>query len=80
MTSKYGEIETDNGGGGIWEWLDRSVGSHEYQIIKAVADAKDAKIRFVGRQYHKDRVITMREKQALKNVLDAYEALGGSNI
>ena len=78
--SKYGEIETDNGGGGIWEWLDRSVGSREYQIIKAVADAKDAKIRFVGRQYHKDRVITMREKQTLKNVLDAYEALGGSNI
>lgn len=74
---KYGEIETDNGGGEIWEWLDRSVGSREFKIIKAIADAKEVKIRFVGRQYHKDRVVTKREKQALKNVLDAYEALGG---
>ena len=78
--NKYGEIETDNGGGGIWEWLDRSVGPREFKIIKAIADAKDAKIRFVGRQYNKDRVVTKREKQALKNVLDAYEALGGPNI
>ncbi|PWW81845.1 hypothetical protein CR164_08485 [Prosthecochloris marina] len=78
--SRYGEIETDHGGGKIWEWLDRYVGPHEYSIIKAVADAKDAKIRFVGGQYDKDRVITTREKQALKNILNAYEALGGSDI
>jgi len=31
---KYGEIETDNGSGGIWEWLDRSVDTNEYEIIK----------------------------------------------
>lgn len=73
----YGEIKTDNGSGGIWEWLDRQVGTSEYEIIKAVANGKDVKIRFSGKDYHKDKTITQQQKTALKNVLDAYEALGG---
>jgi len=74
--NSYGEIKTDNGGG-IWEWLDRQVGSSEYEIIKAVANGKDVKIRFVGKDYHKDKAITEQQKTALRNVLDAYEALSG---
>lgn len=73
----YGEIKTDNGSGGIWEWLDRKVGYSEYQIIKAVANGKDVKIRFNGKDYYKDKTITAQQKIALQNVLDAYEALGG---
>ena len=75
--NKYGEIETDNGGGDIWEWLDRIVGPKEFQIIKAVAYGKDVKIRFQGKKYRRDRTVTNKEKMALRNVLDAYEALGG---
>lgn len=75
---KYGEIETDNGGGEIWEWLNRSVDSDEYEIIKAVASGKNVKIRFVGKQYYKDKTITNKQKLALRNVIDAYEALGGT--
>lgn len=75
--SSYGEIKTDSGSGGIWEWLDRQAGSSEYEIIKAVANGKDVKIRFLGKDYHKDKTITEQQKTALKNVLDAYEALGG---
>lgn len=74
----YGEIKTDNGSGGIWEWLDRKVGFSEYQIIKAVANGKDVKIRFNGKDYYKDKSITEQQKSALRNVLDAYEALGGT--
>ncbi len=73
----YGEIKTDNGSGGIWEWIDRKVGSSEYEIIKAVANGKDLKIRFEGKDYYKDKTITVKQKTALRNVLDAYEALGG---
>lgn len=75
--NSYGEIKTDNGYGGIWEWLDRQVGSSEFQIIKAVANGKDVKIRFSGKDYYKDKTITEQQKLALRNVLDAYEALGG---
>jgi hypothetical protein len=75
----YGEIKTDNGNGGIWEWLDRKVGSSEFQIIQAIANGKDMKIRFNGKDYYKDKKITEQQKTAIKNVLDAYEALGGTN-
>lgn len=78
--NSYNEIKTDNGEGGIWEWLDRQVTSSEYKIIKAVAFAKNAKIRFEGKDYHKDKIITEQQKTALRNILDAYEALGGNNL
>lgn len=76
--NKYGEIQTDNGNGGIWEWLDRAVDQKEMEIIRAVATGKNVKIRYVGKHYHKDRTITSSEKRALRNVLDAYEVLGGN--
>ena len=75
----YGEIKTDNSGGEIWEWLDRKVGYSEYEIIKAVANGKNVKIRFNGKDYYKDKTISVSQKVALRNVLDAYEALGGTN-
>lgn len=78
VEQEYGEIKADNGSGGIWEWLDRQVGPSEFEIIKAVANGKDVKIRFSGKDYHKDKTITSQQKLALKNVLNAYEALGGS--
>lgn len=74
---KYGEIETDNGYGRIWEWLDRAVSKKELEIMKAIANGKDVKIRFIGKQYYKDKTINSTQKQALRNVLDAFEALGG---
>lgn len=76
--NSYGEIRTDHDGGEIWEWLDRKVGNSEYQVVEAVANGNDVKIRFNGRDYYKDRSITQQQKAALRNVLDAYEALGGS--
>lgn len=73
----YGEIKTDSGGG-IWEWLDRQAGESEFTIIKAVANGKKVKIRFNGKDYYKDRIVSQQEKLALRNIIDAYEALGGT--
>jgi hypothetical protein len=75
--AKYGEIEKDNGSGGIWEWLDRSVTKKEFEIMKAVANGKSVKIRFNGKQYYKDKTISSKQKRALRNVIDAFEAMGG---
>lgn len=75
----YGEIKTDNGYGGVWEWIDRAVSDTEYEILNAIANGKAVKIRYEGSEYYKDRDITSSEKQALKNVLDAYKSLGGTN-
>lgn len=74
---EYNEIQTDNGDGNIWEWLDRKVSSQELIMLKKVSESKNAKIRFEGKQYRKDKIITSKQKKAIKNMLDAYEALGG---
>ena len=74
---KSGEITTDHSGGKIWEVLDRSVSESEYEIIKAVANGKKVKIRHNGSKHYRDRTITSREKQALKDVIDVWESLGG---
>jgi hypothetical protein len=73
----YGEIKSDNGDGEIWEWLTRTVGASEYEIIKAIAYGKEVKIRFNGKDYNKDKIINESQKLALRNVLNTFEALGG---
>ncbi|MBN2355552.1 hypothetical protein JXO59_05535, partial [candidate division KSB1 bacterium] len=73
------DIETDSGyGGKIWEWSDEPINRNTYEIVKAIIDSRVAKIRFNGRQYYKTKTISYAEKQSMKNVLNAYEALGGS--
>ncbi|MBE0570368.1 MAG: hypothetical protein IH618_02395 [Ignavibacteriaceae bacterium] len=71
------KVERDNDGGKIWEWTRTSLTQDTYSIVSAIINSKTAKIRFNGSQYYDDRVITSTEKKALKNVLLAYEALGG---
>lgn len=77
ISTSRGEVERDNGSGGIWEWYDVSLTDELYYIIKDIINSKNVKIRHNGSQYYKDRVISEKEKQGIRNVLDAYEALGG---
>lgn len=72
------EMERDNGYGGIWEWYDTEVTQDNYKIIKDIIDSKNVVLRSEGKQYYKDRKISAIERQGLKNILDAYEALGGN--
>lgn len=74
----YGDVKKDNDGGEIWEWYDVPVDNLLYEIIKDIISSKNVKLRYNGDNYYKDRTITNSEIQALKNVLDAYEALGGN--
>tara|TARA_R110002072_G_scaffold75624_5_gene177879 strand:- start:2686 stop:3522 length:837 start_codon:yes stop_codon:yes gene_type:complete len=78
IASSYGEVERDNGNGGIWEWYDVPMSNKLYLMINDIVSSKSVKIRHNGQQYYKDRTITLREKQGLQNILDAYEALGGT--
>lgn len=78
ISTSYGEVETDHGSGDIWEWYDVPMNNRLYNIVKDVIKSKTVKLRHNGKQYYKDRTITEKEKQGLQNMLDAYEALGGS--
>jgi hypothetical protein len=61
----------------VWEWSDEPVDAPALLVLAAITVSKNAKIRYEGRQYRKDRTITQNEKQAIKNVLFAFNALGG---
>jgi hypothetical protein len=61
----------------IWEWYDTDVDATDLILLNAVANSKQATIRFNGQQYRTDRAISSSEKAAIRNVLNAYRALGG---
>jgi hypothetical protein len=46
-------------------------------MIEAIIGSRSTTIRFIGDQYHADRTISSAQKRAFRNVLNAYEALGG---
>lgn len=73
-------VERDSGNGGkIWEWCDENVMSNnEIDIIKALSQSKNAKIKFIGRQYYDIRSISKKEIQSIKRTLDLYMAMGGN--
>jgi hypothetical protein len=79
ISPSHGEVETDNGSGGIWEWYDVQLDSKLYNIVKDVITSKSVKLRHNGKQYYKDRTINEKEKQGLQEILNAFEALGGTN-
>jgi len=71
-------VETDNGGGNIWEWFDEGLNSSDKDLIYALANAKKAKMKFIGRQYHDIKTITKEQSLAIKRTVELYKALGGN--
>jgi len=70
--------ETDSGNGGyIWEWFDESVSESDKELINALANAKSAKMKLIGRQYHDIRTVTQDQIKSIKRTLELYEAMGG---
>lgn len=78
MTFDYtpNKIERDNNST-IWEWSDEQVSTFDMSLINALYNAKSAKIRCIGKQYHKDRVLTKNELESIRKALDLYRAMKG---
>jgi hypothetical protein len=72
--------QTDVGNGGICEWFDNSINYSDSELINALANAKEAKVKIIGRQYHKIKPITTKQIKSIKNTLDLYKAMGGTGI
>jgi len=73
--SGFSEVERDNGYGGIWEWYTAPAGPRELEIARAIANSRNAVLRYNGQQYYRDRTISDVEKSGLQKVLDAYEVM-----
>ncbi len=61
----------------IWEYNDSNVDFDSYAIIDALIQSKEAKVRFIGQQYYKDKTITNSQRIAMKRVLEIYQGLSG---
>lgn len=73
------EIDRDSGKGGhIWEWFDDSISNSDKTLIKALANAKNAKIKFVGRQYYETKTMTKNQIEEIRKTIELYNAMGGS--
>ena len=70
----YDDKETDNGSGGVWEWIDVSVSSDLESFLRDFAKSSQAKMRLKGK-YTRTRRLTWKERQGILDVLNGYDAL-----
>ncbi len=72
------KTETDSGDGGmIWEWFDQPLTQSDKDLIYALANAKSAKMKLIGRQYFDTKVISKEQIVSMKQTLDLYTSMGG---
>lgn len=71
------EINTDNDTT-IWEWFDDEITMTDYKLIEEISKAKSVKIRFEGRQYYDDKIMSQNNITSIKRTLEYYKAHGGS--
>lgn len=74
LFDKYDNKETDNSGGGVWEWITVSVTNDMEMFLREFAKSKNAKMRLSGK-YTKTRNLTYNERQGILDVLNGYDAL-----
>ncbi|GAA4274283.1 hypothetical protein U6A24_15010 [Aquimarina gracilis] len=73
-----GEFKAANISDGKREWIDRIVKKEDLRLTEKIAASKTAKIKYVGEDDVYTKTVSKTEKKAIKNVLDAFEALGGN--
>lgn len=76
LTPSYDDIKRDNNVNGIWEVYDTDP---NLEMIQAIIESEKTILRHQNDRdnVYEDRTISKKEKTALRNVLDAYKALGG---
>lgn len=72
--NEYDDKETENEGGGVWEWIDVKVSNDLQVFLREFAKSKSAKMRLSGK-YTETRKLTYKERQGILVVLDGYHAL-----
>ncbi|MBQ4822232.1 hypothetical protein [Aquimarina sp. MMG016] len=75
---KPGDFKALAESGGTREWFDKVADDEDIFMMQAIASSKKCKIKYIGKEKKEERTISSKEKRALKNVLKAYEAMGGN--
>lgn len=71
----YFDVQRDNQGGKVWEWVDVDMTDSELEMIRAIADSQVATVRFAGDLYEGEFTVKETDKQAIRDVLAAFEYL-----
>ena len=69
------DFQRDNGSGSIWEWSDSKV--QDMTMLNKIIAAKKVLIRYDGRQYYHDFVLPESQKNAMKEIVLAWQRYGG---
>lgn len=62
------QVTRDNAAGDVIELSDDFLSPENKQTIKAIIDSKESKMRYIGKDYYHDRVISAREKKSLNDI------------
>ena len=71
----YFDVNHSNSGGVVWEWIDTEVGNRDIEMLKAIANSNETIVRYEGDTYTYDLTVTSADKQGIKDILTAYEAM-----
>lgn len=71
----YFEVTRDNQGGDVWEYVDISVDEGEKILLEKIANSERTIIRFEGKNRYYDLWVSDEDKQAIKDILTAYDLL-----
>ncbi len=63
------------GGGTVFEYIDFQATSSDIEMLWAIADSTETIVRFQGDDYYYDFTMTAGDKEAIREVLTAYDAL-----
>jgi outer membrane murein-binding lipoprotein Lpp len=71
---KYENKETENEGGGVWEWIQVPIDDSMIDFLEKFAQSTEAKMRLSGK-YTETRTLSEDEKQGIIDILNGYYAL-----
>ncbi len=73
----YFDVVRDNDYGVVWEYVDTEVSDSDVEMLWAIANSTQTIVRFEGDEYYYDFTVSQGDKDAIREVLTAYEALQG---
>lgn len=75
----YFSVDRDTSGGKVCETTETSVsyGGNYYKMLQAMAEANEVIVRFEGDSKYRDITISKADKNAIKAMLDAFDAFHG---
>lgn len=71
-----GSFQRDNNTS-VWEWVDERPSAQQIEVLRQMAEADEAILRYEGEQYRRDVTLSTGDKTAIREVLLAYETMGG---